>query len=70
MKVKPYKGYYAFVSYDNRDHIYYGTVMLKNKDLVDFIADTKDDVEEQFHKAVDDYLEFCKKIGKEPQKYN
>lgn len=70
MKVKPYKGYYAFVSYDTRDHIYYGTVMLNNKDLVDFIADTKDDVEEQFHKAVDDYIEFCKEIGKEPQKRN
>lgn len=41
--------------------------MLDNKDLVDFIADTKDNVEEQFHKAVDDYLEFCKDIGKEPQ---
>lgn len=66
--LKPYKGYCAFVSYDVRDCIYYGLIENTTGDLVDFIADTKDDVQEQFHKSVDDYLEFCKEIGKAPQK--
>ena len=26
------------------------------------------DVENEFHEAVDDYLEFCKEVGKEPDK--
>lgn len=66
--IKPYKGYYAFVSYDRRDHIYYGLVENTNGDLVNFHAESKDDIESEFHKAVDDYLEFCKEIGKDPQK--
>lgn len=66
--LKPYKGHCAFVSYDVRDCIYYGRVENTNGDLVDFYADSKDDVESEFHKAVDDYLEFCKEIGKDPPK--
>ena len=26
------------------------------------------DIEKEFHEAVDDYLEFCKEVGKEPDK--
>lgn len=69
-KTESYKGYRAFCGYDSDNDIYYGQIHKDMGDLVDFIADTKDDVEEQFHKAVDDYLEFCKEIGKEPQRYN
>ena len=67
-KSELYNGYRAFFGYDSDDDIYYGQIYKDMGDLVDFIADTKDDVEEQFHKAVDDYLEFCKEIGKDPQK--
>ena len=39
--------------------------------MVDFQSENSKDLEEEFHKAVDEYLEFCKEIGKEPQKeYN
>lgn len=65
-KTELYKGYRAFFGYDSDNDIYYGQIYKDNGDLVDFISDTKDDVEEQFHKAVDDYLEFCKEIGKIP----
>lgn len=65
--LKPYKGYYALVIYDVRDHIYYGLVVNTTGDLVDFHAESKDDIESEFHKAVDDYIEFCKEIGKDPQ---
>ena len=65
-----YKGYSARPEYSAEDRIFYGTI-LGISDLVDFQSENAKDLEEQFHKAVDEYLEFCKEIGKEPQKeYN
>ncbi|WP_294759258.1 type II toxin-antitoxin system HicB family antitoxin [uncultured Gemmiger sp.] len=62
-----YKGYYAKPAYDPEDQIIYGKI-LGIDDLVNFYSETAKDVEEEFHKAVDDYIEFCKEIGKPPQK--
>lgn len=62
-----YKGYYAKPAYDPEDQIIYGKI-LGIDDLVNFYSETAKEVEEEFHKAVDDYLDFCKEIGKEPQK--
>ena len=65
-----YNGYSARPEYSAEDRIFYGTI-LGISDLVDFQSENAKDLEEQFHKAVDEYLEFCKEIGKEPQKeYN
>ena len=56
--------------YSAEDRIFYGTI-LGISDMVDFQSENSKDLEEEFHKAVDEYLEFCKEIGKEPQKeYN
>ena len=62
-----YKGYYAKPAYDPEDQIIYGKI-LGIDDLVDFYSENARDVEAEFHKAVDDYLDFCKEVGKEPQK--
>lgn len=62
-----YKGYTAQPEYSAEDHIFYGTI-LGISDAVDFQPDSAKDLEEEFHKAVDDYLEFCKEIGKTPAK--
>ena len=65
-----YKGYTAQPEYSAEDRIFYGTI-LGISDAVDFQSDSAKDLEDEFHKAVDDYLEFCAEIGKEPQKeYN
>ena len=65
-----YKGYSARPEYSAEDRIFYGTI-LGISDMVDFQSENSKDLEEEFHKAVDEYLEFCKEIGKEPQKeYN
>jgi len=65
-----YKGYTAQPVYSAEDHIFYGTILGIN-DAVDFQSDSAKKLEEEFHKAVDDYLAFCAEIGKEPQKeYN
>lgn len=62
-----YKGYTARPEYSAEDRVFYGTI-LGISDMVDFQSDSAKDLEEEFHKAVDDYLEFCAEIGKEPQK--
>lgn len=65
-----YKGYTAQLEYSADDHIFFGRI-LGIRDMVYFQADSAKDIEREFHKAVDDYLEFCAEIGKEPQKeYN
>lgn len=35
--------------------------------LVNFESANAEGLEEEFHKAVDDYLVFCSEIGKQPQ---
>jgi len=37
-------------------------------DLVTFEADNAQELEDNFHTAVDDYLETCRSLGREPQK--
>ena len=62
-----YKGYSARPEYSAEDRVFYGTI-LGISDMVDFHSESAKDLEDEFHKAVDDYLDFCKEIGKEPQK--
>ena len=63
-----YKGYTGKVSYSLADRVFYGTV-LGISDLVDFQSNRADELEDEFHKAVDDYIAFCEKNSKEPQAY-
>lgn len=62
-----YKGYSAKPEYSADDQIFYGKV-LGISDLVDFYTENAKEIENEFHQAVDDYIAFCKEIGKEPQR--
>jgi predicted HicB family RNase H-like nuclease len=62
-----YKGYSARVEYDDQDEIFFGRIA-GIIDVVGFHADTVAGLKAAFHEAVDDYLDTCAKIGKEPQK--
>ncbi len=62
-----YKGYAARIDYDDEDAIFTGRIA-GIRDGVGFHADTVVGLREAFHEAVDDYIETCVKIGKEPQK--
>lgn len=62
-----YKGYRTKPEYYPDDKIYYGT-LIGIRDFVDFQAERAEDIEKEFHDSVDDYLEFCKEIGKEPER--
>ena len=63
-----YKEYYIKIEFDSEDFIFRGKIEGTN-DLVNFECDRIQDVEKEFHEAMEDYLEFCKKVGKEPDKY-
>ena len=69
MKNKPmeYKGYYANVTCDMKSKKLLG-ILRGIDDFVDFSAETAEELEQQFHMAVDDYLEFCQEVGKTPCK--
>jgi predicted HicB family RNase H-like nuclease len=62
-----YKGYAARVEYDGDDEIFTGRIA-GIRDSVSFHADTVKGLQDAFHEAVDDYLDTCAKLGKEPQK--
>lgn len=62
-----YKGYTARIEFDDDDGIFFGRVA-GIRDGVGFHADTVDGLRAAFREAVDDYLETCAKLGKEPQK--
>jgi predicted HicB family RNase H-like nuclease len=62
-----YKGYSARISYDDEDGIFTGQVA-GIRDGIGFHADTVEVLREAFHEAINDYIETCRKLGKEPQK--
>ena len=62
-----YKGYHTKIEFDIETHTLRGKIEGIG-DLVNFSSQSLDDIEKEFHSAVDDYLEFCKELGKEPDK--
>lgn len=64
-----YKGYSTHIEYDKKDKIFYGKLECIN-DLINFHTDKFMEIEDEFHNAVDNYLDFCAEIGKEPEKPN
>ena len=66
-KLMTYKGYSAKPEYSAEDRVYYGRIS-GISDMVDFQSENAKDMENEFHKAVDAYLDFCTEIGKQPQK--
>lgn len=62
-----YKGYVAHVEMDQEDEIFVGHIA-GITDRIGFHADTVADLKTAFREAVDDYLETCNSVGKEPDK--
>lgn len=65
--VMTYKGYSARVEYDDEDGIFFGQIA-GIRDGVGFHDDSVEGLRAAFHEAVDDYIETCAKLGKEPEK--
>src|SRR5690606_37811837 len=67
MNSMSYKGYSARIDYDDEDGLFVGRIA-GIRDGVGFHADTVEGLREAFHEAVEDYLETCVRVGKEPQR--
>lgn len=62
-----YKGYHTTIEFDAETFLLRGKIEGIN-DFVNFESDDPKKIEQEFHAAVDDYLEFCQSVGKEPDK--
>ena len=62
-----YKDYYASVSFSAEDDVFHGKVIGIN-DLISFEGDSVKTLKDAFVEAVDDYLETCIQINKQPEK--
>ena len=62
-----YKGSHTKIEFDSENFLLRGKIEGIN-DLVNFECEDIKNIEKEFHEAVDDYLDFCKEVGKEPDK--
>ncbi len=62
-----YKGYDTEVVYEAEDDLLVGHI-LNISDIIGFHGDSIAAVRAAFEESVDDYLEHCKNIGKQPNK--
>ena len=62
-----YKGYTAHIEYNEDAKILFGKV-LDIKDVITFKSKSPDEIENEFHLSIDDYLEWCEELGEEPAK--
>ena len=60
-----YKGYHTDIEIDFEGQSFYGEIE-DIRDFVNFESDTIAGIVQEFHSAVDDYLEFCRTVGKQP----
>ena len=62
-----YRGYAGQVEYDDDAGLFHGEV-IDLKDVVTFQGKSVKEVEEAFRESIDDYLEFCRERGEQPDK--
>jgi predicted HicB family RNase H-like nuclease len=62
-----YKGYTAHIEFDEEAGFFHGEV-IDTKDVITFQGTSVKELNKTFKDSVDDYLEFCKSRGEEPDK--
>ena len=62
-----YKGYIGHVEFDDEAEIFHGDV-INTRDVITFQGKTVDEIKEAFRGSVEDYLDYCAKLGQEPEK--
>ena len=62
-----YNGYIGSIEYSPEDKCFFGKLEMID-DLVTFEAVSAIELEENFHNAVDEYIQTCKELSREPQK--
>ena len=59
-----YKGFFTTIEYDAESKSFHGQIEGID-DYINFGTTDSSDVENQFHAAVDDYIDICQEVGKE-----
>ncbi|MFK8331627.1 type II toxin-antitoxin system HicB family antitoxin [Pseudomonas sp. BJa5] len=67
MNVMTYKGYAARIEYSDEDQLLIGHVA-GIRDVIGFHGESVSELRNAFEEAVDDYLQTCARLGREPQK--
>lgn len=62
-----YRGYVGSVEFSEQDKLFYGKV-LGIRSLISYEGETGEELLEDFHGAVDEYLSLCMKEGIQPEK--
>ncbi len=62
-----YKGYLGYVIFDDEVRIFHGEVV-GTRAVITFRGTSVDEIEQAFKDSIDDYLDWCKKRGKDPEK--
>ncbi|MFA5676074.1 MAG: type II toxin-antitoxin system HicB family antitoxin [Christensenellales bacterium] len=62
-----YAGYNAKIDFSAEDNLFFGTI-LGIADLIIFEGNTPNELRNAFREAIDDYIDFCARTGKEPEK--
>jgi predicted HicB family RNase H-like nuclease len=62
-----YKGYVGFVEFDDGAGIFHGEVV-NTRDVITFQGKSVAEIKKAFRESVDDYLQFCKERGEEPDR--
>ena len=62
-----YKGYIGHVEFDDEAEILHGEV-INTRDVITFQGKTVGEIKEAFRDSVEDYLDYCAKLGQEPEK--
>lgn len=66
-KILEYKGYHTKILYDDESKTFFGKIT-DIDDLVTFESQSENEIVNEFQAAVDDYLEYCREVGKFPKK--
>lgn len=62
-----YKGYIAKIEYDDDNKVFSGEV-INTRTVITFCGTSVSELETEFHNSVDDYIDWCKEDGIEPEK--
>jgi predicted HicB family RNase H-like nuclease len=62
-----YKGYLGRVEFDDDANLFHGEV-IGTRDVITFQGTTVAQLRSAFRESIDDYLDFCKQRGEEPEK--
>ena len=62
-----YNGYHAKIEFDQEDQIFVGHVLGIN-DSINFHGQSVQELTTEFHNSVNNYVDYCLQIGKEPER--